>query len=158
MLNLAARLEGKSQIVVVFGMTIVALGWLISEVSGLTKLEALVKLIGSVAAYSAALVMTLRIAREHRQVRCTAFRRNRQIEDSTIPPEGGTTYLLRIAWLAMAANAEHLYPAACCGNVALEPGCSGLFSKPATGIFASPVDHSRELLLSCWRACDVESL
>jgi hypothetical protein len=104
-LKLATRLEEKSQIVVVFGMTIIVLAWLISEVSGLAKLEALSKLIGSVAAYTAALVMTLRIAREHRQVGGSAFRRNGEKLASTIPPEGGTTYLLRIGWLAMAANA-----------------------------------------------------
>ena len=105
MLKFLDRLEGKSEIVVVFGMTIVVLAWLISEVSGLSKMEALFKLIGAVAAYTTAFVMTLRIAREHRQVRGTASRRNIEKLAPTIPPERGTTYLLRVAWLAMAANA-----------------------------------------------------
>ncbi len=82
MLKLAGRLEGKSRSVVVFGMTIVLLAWLLSDVNGLAGSKALAKLAGAVAAYSVALVMTFKIAREHRQQKW-----------------------LRIAWLAMAANA-----------------------------------------------------
>ena len=76
MLKLADRLEGKSRSLVVFGMTIVLVAWLLSDMNGFAAGKAIAKLAGTAAAYLVALVMTLRIAREHRQVRSTAFRRN----------------------------------------------------------------------------------
>ena len=85
MLKLADRLDGKSRSVVVFGMTTVLVAWLFSDVNGLAAGKAIAKLAGTTAAYSVAFVMTLRIAREHRQVCSTASRRNvgmREFHDS----------------------------------------------------------------------------
>ena len=76
----------------------------------------------------------------------------------TIPPEGGTTYLLRIAWLAMAANAGIFILRPLVETSLWNQITPGYSQGPVAGVLASHLDHSRELLLSCGGVCDVESV